>query len=269
MEDLLRALMQDDQQPSKSEGARPDGDPLAQLLQSLMSDQASQNHATDEAPEPVQGEIDFGSVLQGILGGSGGPVGGAGEVAEEYSAQAEADPVQGGLDVGGLLQGMLGGTGGLTGGTGQSAGVSQTATSGAGGFSDILGAIMGSGSPTLESDAFLAPIVTGLAEKIGLPPQVAQTVVAFVLGKLMGHRLQPGMETGPALTRSGVARPQAVDLEDVVQRMNSGQRVTKTSIRDAGLAEELAAHTGLNRATAEASLQEVLNALGGHLGAGK
>ena len=36
-----------------------------------------------------------------------------------------------------------------------------------------------------------------------------------------------------------------------------------------GLAKELAAHTGLDRATAEASLQQVLNALGGQLGAGK
>jgi len=55
----------------------------------------------------------------------------------------------------------------------------------------------------------------------------------------------------------------------VVRRMNSGQRVRKTEIRSAGLAEELAAQTGLSRAKAEASLQEVLNALGGQLGAGK
>lgn len=37
----------------------------------------------------------------------------------------------------------------------------------------------------------------------------------------------------------------------------------------ADVAQAEPAHTGLNRATAEASLQEVLNALGGHLGAGK
>lgn len=51
--------------------------------------------------------------------------------------------------------------------------------------------------------------------------------------------------------------------------MNSGQRVTKTGIRSAGLAREMAAHTGLDRATAEASLQEVLNALGGQLHTGQ
>jgi hypothetical protein len=262
MEDLFRALMEDGQQQS-GPGGRPDGDPLTQLLQGLMSGQAPQDHATHEEPEPIQGEIDFGSVLQGLLGSSGGPVSGAGQVPEEYSAQAEADPVQGGLDIGGLLQGMLGGTGGFA------ADAGQTPTSSAGEFGDILGAIMGGGSPTLESDSFLAPIVTGLAEKLGLPPQVAQAVVAFVLGKLMERRLQPGREGFPPPTRSRTAQPQATGLEDVVQRMNRGKRVTKGEIRGAGLDQELAAHTGLDRATAEASLQEVLNALGGQLGSGQ
>jgi hypothetical protein len=132
---------------------------------------------------------------------------------------------------------------------------------------DILGSVMGGGSASLQSSPLLAPIVEGLAEKLGLPPQMAQAVVAFVLGKLMNHRLQPGIDLGLAPTEPQAARSQAASLEDVVQRMNSGRQVTKTAIRDAGLAEELAAHTGLDRAAAEASLQEVLNALGGQLGA--
>jgi RIO-like serine/threonine protein kinase len=77
------------------------------------------------------------------------------------------------------------------------------------------------------------------------------------------------MATIPVPMQSQAARPQAASLEDVVQRMSTGKRVRKTEIRSAGLAKELSAHTGLNRATAEASLQEVLNALGGQLGAGK
>jgi len=253
MEDLFRALMQGGQQEARPERAGSEDDPLAQLLQGLMSGQASQDNAAQAEPAPVQGEIDLGGLLQGILGGAGGLAGGAGQVPEEYSAQAETGP-----NLGGLLQGILGGAGGLAADSG------QAATGGAGQFGDIMGAIMGGGSPTLESDAFLAPIVTGLAEKLGLPPQIAQAVVAFVLGKLMGHRMQPGRGTTLASTE-----PQAMNLEDVVQRMNSGERVSKAAIRDAGLAEELAAHTGLNRATAEASLQQVLNELGGQLGAGK
>lgn len=252
MEDLLRALMQGGQQQAKPEGTGPDEDPLAQLLQGLMGGQTPEDDAAQAEPAPVQGQMDLGGLLQGILGGSGG----AGQVPEEYGVQTGTGSVQSGLDMGSLLQGLLGGTGGPAAGTG------QASISGGGGLGDILGAVMGGGSPALESDTFLAPIVSGLAEKLGLPPQVAQTVVAFVLGKLMGHRLQSGMDATAPTTKSQAARPQATSLEEVVQRLNSGQRVTKTAIREAGLAEELAAHTGLDRATAEASLQEVLNALG-------
>lgn len=261
MEDLLGALLQGGQQPSEPEGADAREDPLAQLLQGLMAGQAPQDTAAQAQAASAQGQMDLGGLLQGLLGGGGGLASGAGYVPDGYGAQAEPAPMQSGLDMGSLLQGLLGGGGGLPASTG------QAATGSAGGLGDILGAIMGGGSPTLESDTFLAPIVTSLAEKLGLPPQVAQTVVAFVLGKLMGRRLQPGVDTTLPATRSQAARPQAASLEEVVQRMNSGRRVTKTAIRDAGLARELAAHTGLNRATAEASLQEVLNALGSQLGA--
>ena len=55
-------------------------------------------------------------------------------------------------------------------------------------------------------------------------------------------------------------------MEDVVRKMSSGERVTKAEIRSSGLAEELSEQTGMDLDTAEASLQEVLNALGGQLG---
>lgn len=258
MEDLLGALLQGSQQQPEPEDADAEQDPLAQMLQGLMGSQAPQAEA-----EPTQAPIDMDSLLQGILGGGGGMAAGAGQAPAAYDAQAETGPAQEGPDLGGLLQGILGGTGA------PAASPGPAATGGSGGLGDILGAVMGGGSPTLESDAFLAPIVSGLAEKLGLPPQMAQTVVAFVLGKLMGHRMQTGRSATLAPTGFETAEPQAAGMEDVVQRMNSGKRVTKTAIRDAGLAKELAAHTDLNRATAEASLQEVLNALGGQLGAGQ
>jgi len=205
--------------------------------------------------------LDTGSLLQGILGGSGGLAGGAGQALEGHAAQAAADPAPGGPDLGSLMQGLLGGTGGPAAGTGQPAAES------AGGLGDILGAIMGGGSPALSSSPLLAPIVTGLAEKLGLPPQIAQTVVAFVLGKLMQSRMQPGLDATSTPTRSRAGQPPTPTLEDVVQRVNSGKRVTKAEIRRTGLAGELAAHTGLDRTAAEDSLQQVLNALGGSLGA--
>lgn len=262
MEDLLGALLQGGQQQPEPEDADPEESPFAQILQGLLGGEVSQGSAPQAAPAPGQGEMDFGSLLQGILGGSGGPAGGAGQIPEDYGAQAGTGLGQGGLDMGGLLQGILGGAGGLPTGAGQ-------APPSGGGLGNVLGTIMGAGSPAMESDSFLAPIIADLAEKVGLPPQIAQTVVAFVLGKLMGQRLQPGIGTEMAVTRSGAAGPEATNMEDLLKTMGNGQRVTKTAIRDAGLAEELAAHTGLDRATAEASLQQVLNAFGGQLRTGQ
>ena len=248
--------MQGAQQEPEPEGAGPERSPFAQLLQGLLSGQVPQSSAPQAEPAPLQGGMDLGGLLQGLLGG-------ADQSAEAYGAQAETGLGQEGPDLGGLLQGILGGTGGLA------AGMGQAPPSSGGGLGSLLGTIMGAGSPAMGSDAFLAPIVSGLADKLGLPPQIAQAVVAFVLGKLMGHRLQPGIEADLASTRSGAASPGATNLEDVLQMMNSGQRVTKTAVRDAGLVEELAAHTGLDHATAEASLQQVLNAFGTQLGTGE
>lgn len=256
MEDLLGALLQGGQQQPEPEDTGPEESPLTQLLQGLLGHQASPGSAAQAEPASVQGGRDIGGLLQGLLGGAGGLLGGAG-------SQAGTGLGQGGLDIGGLLQGVLGGAGGLPTGAG------QAPPSGGGGLGNVLGTIMGAGSPAMESDSFLAPIVARLAGKLGLPPQMAQTVVAFVLGKLMGHRLQPGIGTEMATPDRVVARSEATDMEDLLQRMSSGRRVTKTAIRDVGLAEELAAHTGLDRATAEASLQQVLNAFGSQLRTGE
>ena len=223
MEDLLQSLMQGGEPQSSAESTGSDADPMAQLLQSLLGGGAPQGFEPQAASAPAQGEMDLGSLLQGVLGGAGGLAGGA----------------------------------------------AQTSNADAGGLGDVLGAMMGGGSPTTQSNGILDPIVAGLAEKIGLSPQVAQAVVAFVLGKLMDRRLQGDMVTTKVPAQSQSARPQGPSIETVVQKMNSGKRVTKTEIRSAGMARELAAQTGLNRATAEASLQEVLNALGGQLTTGR
>ena len=241
-------------------------DPLAQMLQGFMGGQTSQGYqapqayAVLQAPEPVQEASDLGGLLGGLFGG-GGLTGGGGQVAQGYGSQAGIGSSQGAPNMGGLLQALLGG--GLT-----PAPAPATQASGGLGLGNILGSILGGGSQAMASDSFLAPIVARLAEKIGLPPQVAQAVVAFVIGKLMESRMQPGLDSLQADVPSRSTGTQPASLEDVVARMNTGKRVPKTAIRRAGLAQELSAHTGLNRATAEASVQEVLNALGGQLGTG-
>jgi hypothetical protein len=286
MEDLLRALIQDQQPRSSSYATRSGPDPLAQALQGLLGGATPQDQSAQAGP--VEGGLDLGGLLQAFLGGADqAPQGyaeqtgsgsfpsglnlasvledGPGETLQApqtYGQQAGAGSVPAGLDLGSLLQAVLGGGGSL-------GGAAQPAASEAGGFGDLLGGIMGGGSSTMASDPFLAPIVNGLAEKLGLPPQIVQAVVAFVMGKLLGNRLQPGLAELQAAGPSRKARQRATTVEDIRQKMNRRQRVTKKELRSSGLVTELSKQTGLDRATAEASLQEVLDELGGQIGAGE
>jgi hypothetical protein len=285
MEDLLRALIQDEQPQSGSYATRSGPDPLAQALQGLLGGAALQGESAQAGP--MEGGLDLGGLLQAFLGGAGqapqsygqqtgtgaipsgldlaslledGP-GETGQAPQSYGQQAGAGSVPAGLDLGSLLQAVLGG-GGLS-------GAAQPAASGAGGFGDLLGDIVGGGSSTMASDPFLAPIVNGLAEKLGLPPEIVQAVVAFVMGKLLGNRLQPGVIESAASGPSRKARKRPTTLEDIRQKTNRGQRVTKKELRSSGLVTELSKQTGLDRATATTTLQEVLDELGGQLGAGE
>lgn len=220
---------------------------MEDLLQALM--QGSQQQSSESSPGNTDPLI---QMLQSMGGGA----------AQGYGPQTGYGQPQGEMDLGSLLQGAMGGGGGYAGGA------APMQSSGAGGLGDLLAAIMGGGSQTLQSNSILAPIVNRIAEKIGLPPQLAQAVVAFVLGKLVERRMQPGIATTEP-TQPQAAGQRGPSLDTVVQRMNSGKKVKKTQIRSAGLADELASYTGMNRTTAEASLQEALNALGGQLGTGQ
>ena len=286
MEDLLRELIQGARPQSSSHATRSGADPLGEVLQGLLGGGVPQQEGAQAGP--AEGGLDLGSLLQGFLGGTSqapqgygeqtdiGPVpegldlasllgdgpGDTGQAAQGYGEQTGTGSVPAGLDVASLLQAVLGGAAGL-------GGAAQPPASEPGGFGDVLGGITGSGSSTMASDQFLAPIVDGLAEKLGVPPQVVQAVVAFVMGKLLDNRLQPGAAEYRGSAPSRAARRRGATLEDVRQKMNRRQRVTKKELRSSGLARELSAYTGLDLATAEASLQEVLNQLGGQLGAGE
>ena len=240
-----------------STGSFPAGLDLASLLQDGPADTGPvpQGYGEQVGTGSVPAGLDLASLLQD------GPVS-TGQAPQSYGQQSGAGSFPAGLDLASLLQAVLGGAGGL----GSSA---QAPASGAGGFGDVLGAVMGGGSSTMASDPFLAPIVNGLAEKLGLPPQVVEAVVAFVMGKLLDNRLQPGAEEFRASEASRTARRRGTTLEDIRQKINRRQRVTKKELRSSGLARELSASTGLDRATAEITLQEVLDQLGGQLGAGE
>jgi hypothetical protein len=174
---------------------------------------------------------------------------------------------QGGLDLGGLLEAILGGgaqpqtsepmpTQSTPGGGGQAA---------LGGLGDLLKSILGGamgGGSTSEAGlgSALAPLVNTLAEKLGLPPQIAQMVVTFVLGKLLsGFAGQQGGGMIPT--------PQGLNLDDLLQRMGSPRGVEASYIQTTGMAKELAGYTGLDPAMATQSLVQAFNLIGGQMGA--
>lgn len=220
---------------------------MEDLFKELIQGSGQQAPEESAAGDPLSG------ILQGLLGG--GSLEGAGMP----SAPSSGLEGGGGLDLGGLLQAIMGG-GGLGSGMGEAQGISSGAGLGGGGLGGILGAVLGGGGSSSTADPFASAIAGLLSKKLGLPPQIAQAVVVFVLGKLLKGRTQAGAST-PA--GSGA---QGLSLDGLLGRMNSGATVRKTDIRATGMAQELAAFTGLDRRTAEASLQEVLNALGGQVG---
>ena len=219
------------------------------LFQMLMEDGPSQSGGqnTGDAADPLT------LLLQNLLGDG---------TSQGLGALAGSAPQGGEPDLASmLLQGALGSTGGF----GVAEG--QQATSGAGEIGDLLGAMMGGAGAGQGSNALLAPIVNGLAENIGLPPQLAQVVVSFVLGKLLDSRMQTGAIAAAPLPRQiDEAEPEAGSLEAAVQSMRAGKRTGQAGTRSADLARELADKTGMDRATAEASVKEVLSAFAGRMG---
>lgn len=234
LEDLLKGILEGavaQPQPRRSQSS---GDPLQDLLGGILGGGA--------APQQPAGGI--GDLLEGILGGGTAP------------QQRSTSPAGGGM--GDLLEAILGG-----GGSPQ-----QRSSAPAGGLGGLLETILGGGGG-LGSNSFLAPIIEGLAEKLGLPPAMAQMVVGFVLNKLLSGGLGGGMAPSPAEPSGGrglpPAQPQGYDLDHLLDAMGSGQQVDPAYLRSSGMADELAQQTGLDPRMAERSLQEVFDMLGGQV----
>jgi hypothetical protein len=151
------------------------------------------------------------------------------------------DTTSGGADAGDLLEAFMGG------------GSSQ----GAGGMGDLLGALMGGGgSANTGTSALLAPMTDALAKKLGLPPEMAQMVVTFVVTQLLSGGKRGGASGGQA----------GFDLDDLMVRAASNEGLDMDYIRSTGMADELAQQTGLDSDTAARSLQEALQMMGGQMG---
>jgi hypothetical protein len=169
--------------------------------------------------QPAGGQPDLGGML-GMLGG-GGQQGGSQPDLGSLLGMLGGGGQQGGgqLDLGSLL--------GMLGGSGQQGG--------------------GMGGPF---DALAGP----LAEKLGLPPQIASAVLMFLANALL---------SGKAGSRSGAASND--DLGDLLGMLDSG-RMDNQALRSNQLVQGLSQETGLDQETAARSIGAVVDMLGGQQG---
>jgi hypothetical protein len=172
--------------------------------------------------------------------------------------QAQGDPLAD------LLGGLLGGgtssgtadLAGMLGGGSSEQGDSMAALAGMlGGGSSEQGDSMAAISGGMGSNDLLAPIVNGISEKLGLPPDIVRMIVAFVIGKLLSG------ESGAGIA----AQSEGSDLSSLLNQLGSGRGLDAGTLQSTGMNEELAQQTGLDADTAARSLQEVLKALGGQM----
>lgn len=172
--------------------------------------------------------------------------------------------------LGDLLGSLLGGDQAIQGQTqnpgdpldqflGNISGNANTASSGSpggGSLGEILGGLMGGaqqggmqggapGGGAPGANASLAPIIDAIAEKIGIPPQIATTIVTFALSQLM----------------SGQGN-------QLAQMLGGRGTVSREYLRDSGLADQLTQQTGMDNETAVKSLQQVFQAFGSQMGGG-
>ncbi len=107
--------------------------------------------------------------------------------------------------------------------------------------------------------ALVAPLADSLANRFGLPPQIAQAVVLFAVTKLTEALMNRGN------TPAAGGRGQEIVGQQLLDRLSSGQGVDRQYLVNSGLAQELAQQSGMDEQTAAASLQHVLGGLGDQL----
>jgi hypothetical protein len=108
----------------------------------------------------------------------------------------------------------------------------------------------------MGSNSFLAPIIEGLAENLGLPPAIAQMVVSFVLSKVLSGAAGRGRAPAP---RRQDAAPEGFDLDHLLEQIGTEQGLDSNYLMSTGMHKELAEQTGLDEDTAARSLEEALS----------
>jgi len=207
---------------------------------------------------PSAGQGGMGDILGSILGGAMGG---------QQQQQQMPSGGQGGM--GDILGSILGGA---MGGQPQQQQMPSAGQGGLGPLGSILGAVIGGGAAgggdlksigiSVAANAFLAPIVNKIAAKLGLPPSVAQAIVAFAVQKLVlgaaQQRAQPS--AGSAVQPQAGTAP---NINDILQTLGQGQRIDRRTIKMVGFADELAAEADIDPTTAARGLQAVFDEFSG------
>jgi len=205
---------------------------LEELLKAILGGASASPSQSQSSADPMQ------EMLEAIMGGASGQQGG---MQQGGMQQQASDPISA------ILEAILGG-----------------AAQGGAQQQDSMGAVGGAGM-----DSFLGTIISALAQKIGLPPQLAQIVVSFVLKKLLSGAAgasQSGGYSGGGLLPSASSGDEGLNLDGLLEQMGRGQTVDARALQSTGMAEELSRETGLSPDVAAASLEEVLNMLSGQMG---
>jgi hypothetical protein len=258
LDGILGAVLAGGQQssaPAQRQSAPQSGsaaDPLDGLLGAILGGNPSVQQRAQQ-----QG-VSIDDILASIAGGGG----------QTAAPQLPSAPQsQGGM--GDILGSILGGA---MGGQPQQQQMPSAGQGGLGPLGSILGAVIGGGAAgggdlksigiSVAANAFLAPIVNKIAAKLGLPPSVAQAIVAFAVQKLVlgaaQQRAQPS--AGSAVQPQAGTAP---NINDILQSLGQGQRVDRRTIKQLGLADELAANTDIDPSTAARGLQAVFDEFSG------
>ncbi|HFC11538.1 MAG TPA: hypothetical protein ENJ56_01745 [Anaerolineae bacterium] len=234
LEAILKASQASAAQQQSQRAPSQAQDPLSGMLEGILGggNQRQPQRAPSQAQDPISG------LLEGILGGGGMP-----------QAAPAAPQGAGGLDIGDLIGSLIG------------ANASQGQPH-QNGIADMIGAIMGGGAGGGSRSA-ANPIANMLAQKLGIPPALAQAAVAFFMAKMFERKMQP---RAPRNDNSGGFQPQrqdtdSLDLDDLLDSMgDSGSLGTRFS--NSGMDSELAEKTGMQPQQANQALQEIVKIFG-------
>jgi hypothetical protein len=232
---------------------------LQDIFNALSSGATQGGNQVQGGSQPQAG----GDLLSGLLGSLMG--GQAGAAPQAGGGQNSNQQQPGGDMLSGLVGSFMGEqTGGTTQTTGSQAG--NQPQSGAGELSDLLGSLLGGNPGTGASvvggqvgdnplmnlvnsgqnpmvNMLIQPVVTQIAQKLGIPPAIAMTVVTFAVHYILSNH--------------GTKLANGEDVSGVLQ-----QHTNQDYLHSTGISKELASQTGLKPAVAANALSEVFRLLG-------